>query len=364
MRIWLLLVSLAVLIGLVVIAAPNGEKVPGPSAVAVAHGYAPGPYSAADFSISDDAVVMILRVTAGRTDGSNHRSMRLYGDGRLEIEAGEESYSRHLDRPRMLEIFRHAVDHGLAEFNSDVVMEEIAAIPGPEGHETVSAALKLASYRRATPEAPRSVSARLYAPEAFPEVVQSQALIALVAVLDAEIASARREGSIEVAGADVVFTDATFQVSSDPAQLILKWGSGGLAGHQHMELYGDGRLELSTRTDRFRRELTFAEMTALVRIAVDHGLAEWDENAVLTKVREVERGLARRMSDGTTDSVTLNLASYERGSYQREELQRSISFYNAGMVLDEAPNVLELQGIDALAKFAEEQVRQARGLDP
>jgi hypothetical protein len=63
---------------------------------------------------------MVLRVKhAGRW-------LRLYGDGRLDIQAGEdESYTRRLDRSRMLEIFRAAVDHGLAEYDLQLLFLEI-----------------------------------------------------------------------------------------------------------------------------------------------------------------------------------------------------------------------------------------------
>ena len=112
------------------LASGNAEE-PSPSAVALDHGYPPGPYSEAVFEISDDAAVMVLRVQHA------DRSMRLYGDGRLEIRAGEdESYTRRLDRSRMLAIFRSAVDHGLAEYDVEVVLKEInpgdqPLFPGP-----------------------------------------------------------------------------------------------------------------------------------------------------------------------------------------------------------------------------------------
>ena len=90
--------GLAALAGFV-LASAVGRGGPSPSAVALAQGSPPGPYSDAEFSISDDAVERVLSVEhAGR-------SMRLFGDGRLEVQVGEdERYIRHLDRTRMLEI--------------------------------------------------------------------------------------------------------------------------------------------------------------------------------------------------------------------------------------------------------------------
>lgn len=348
---WTGLAGLAGLAGLV-LASGTGAK-PKPSALALAHGYPPGLYSDAEFSVSDDAAVMVLAVRhAGQ-------SMRLYGDGRLEIHAGEEAFTRRLDRPRVLAIFRNAVDHGLAEFDFDVVQAEISGATCPEGSGRITAHLNFTAYERVSQGKRAFVSkkASLCAPEIFPQVVQSQALIDLAALLEQELATARREGSVDLAP-ESSYRDATFQLSSDPGQLILRWThGGGLRGASYsMKLFGDGRLELADRTENKSRELTFAEMDSLVRLVVDHGLAEWDGDRVM---RSLSPGLAQRFTDGVQTSGEIHLDRYRRGAYQREPLSRHFTFRNVSMTLSESPDVIELQGLDALTKYAKTQL--ARG---
>ncbi len=209
--------ALAGLLGLASFVLATGSGVASePSAVALAHGYPPGPYSEAVFEISEDAAVMVLRVEhAGR-------SLRLYGDGRLEIQAGEdESYTRRLDRARMLEIFRAAVDHGLAEFSIDLLYLEIGQDAFRKACKTprVVVTLRFTAYDRHG--AGGGLERGGFCPDDWPQLGQSRALVELRAVLDAEIQAARRGGSIELTPPD--YKAATFTLSSDPEQLILSF---------------------------------------------------------------------------------------------------------------------------------------------
>ena len=125
----------------------SGDDGPKPSAVALAHGYPPGPYSEAEFSISDDAAVMVLSVQhAGR-------SMRLYGDGRLDLQRFDRrgavvaSHDRNLPFAEMTELVRLAVDHGFAEWDRDSL--DFLGIASRSSHPTVAfGELHLESYQR------------------------------------------------------------------------------------------------------------------------------------------------------------------------------------------------------------------------
>ena len=343
-------VGLAGLAGFVLASAGDG---PSPSAVALAQGSPPGPYSDAEFSISDDAAEMVLRVEhAGR-------SLRLFGDGRLEIQAGDdERYTRRLDRERMLKILRAAVDHGLAEFDVQLLFLEIGqdAFSKPCKTPRVVATLRFATYDRHG--AGGGIENAGICPDDYPQIVQSTALTELRAVLEQEIAKARRLGSVEVAPPD--YKQATFAVSSDPEQLVLSFRVW-IYGSAEMSLYGDGRLELQVSDHRgveqesYTRQLTFAEMTGLVRLAVDHGFAEWNPDSL-----DFE-GLTKRSSHPIIASGELHLDHYQRGEYAREDLVRHFKIGDVHSALKFSADVLQVKGYRALRQTLDGYLESARG---
>ena len=351
-------VLLSVVIGLALcivgLVLASGDERPSP--VALAHGHPPGPYSDAEFSISDDAVVMVLSVQHG------DRSMRLYGDGRLELRAGDgEIYTRRLGRPRMLDLFRSAVDRGLAEYDHAVVMQELAGARCPEGAERITASLRFTSYNRngASGGVER---AGICAPETFPQVVQSRALADLAKVLEEEIIAARREGSIEVQ--PVNFKDAMFTLSSDPDQLIFSFRRQyGFMYSRSMRLYGDGRLELrhiekgDVTREGFDRELSYPEMVALVRSAVDHGFAEWDADALGSIL-----GIRSVSADAGGAGGELHLESYRRGSYSRDNLSRSFRFGDVRTARERSADVLQVQGLVSVLQVLDDQFELAHAV--
>lgn len=338
--------------------ASGGDTGPSPSAVALAHGYPPGPYSEAVFEISDDAAVMVLRVDhAGR-------SMRLWGDGRLEIQAGDdERYSRRLDRSRLLEIFRAAVDHGLAEFGTDLLVLEIgadAAFRKPCETPRVEATLRFTAYDRhgaGANQGPRGIC-----PADYPQLVQSRALADLAAVLDGELEAAKREGSIEIPAAD--YKAATFTLSSDPAQLILSFRmSHGYSGMKSLSLYGDGRLELRitgrdgrdlVTRESFDRSLTYPDMVSLVRLAVDHGLAEWDSDSLRF------HGITARSTHTQGAAGELHLESYDREEYSRIKLARQFKFGDIRMAREFSADVLQVRGLESMIQALDSHFESAR----
>ncbi len=332
--------------------ASGGDAGPRPSAVAVANGYPPGPYSEATFEISDDAAVMVLRVDH---DG---RSMRLYGDGRLNIQTGDdERYSRRLDRSRMLEIFRTAVDHGLAEFGPDLLILEIgedAAFRKPCKTPRVEATLRFTAYDRHGAGANQST--RGICPADYPGIVQSQALADLAAVLEVELSAARREGSIEIPAAN--YESAKFTLSSDPTELIFSFGRlYGLSTTRSMRLYGDGRLELrnieqgNVTRESFDRILDYPDMVELVRIAVDHGFAEWDHDTLRWRSR----------TDAGGAGGEIHLETYQRGEYTRNNLTRKYQLPDVGLALERYPERIQVQGLKAILQALDDQFEAARG---
>ncbi|MEM7354139.1 MAG: hypothetical protein AAF657_25270 [Acidobacteriota bacterium] len=347
-RLPLILVGL-VLAGLVL--ATGGDR-PKPSAVALANGWPAGPYSEAEFEVSDDAVDMVLAIEhAGR-------ALKVWGDGRAEIQAGEgESYTRQLGRSRLLEIFGLAVDNGLAEFSLNLLVLEIgrdAAFRKPCKTPRVSVTLRFTAYDRRG--ATGGIEREGICPDDYPQIVQSRGFVELRAVLDYEIGEARREGSIEIPTPD--YKAATFTLSSDPAQLVLRFGFA-ITGSVEMSLYGDGRLVLTVKDhrgepERYDRQLTFLEASGLVRLAVEHGFAEWDPDSL-------SHLAGKRSSHPSVAYGELNLESYRRGEYGSENLTRSFRFGDARHSLKYFADVLQVEGLRAMRQALNDHLESAKG---
>ena len=196
-------------------------------------------------------------------------------------------------------------------------------------------------------------------PEHFPQVVQSRALKDLRAVLDEELAAARREGSIELPAA-VPYQDATFNLSSDPEQLILSFRiRHGFNGSRSMRLYGDGRLELRLTGkgvihESFDRSLSYPVMVELVRAAVDHGFAEWDRDGLHF------HGITARSTHAQRAVGELHLETYQRGDYARGSLTRLFEFGDVGMAREHSTEVLQVKGLEALIRELDYHFDSAR----
>lgn len=317
-----------------------------------------GPYSEAVFEVSDDAAVMVLRVDhAGR-------SIRLYGDGRLELRDGSESYTRRVTRSRLLALVRSSVDHGLAEMDPQVVILKTRTAEHPMGKpcttERVTATLRFTAYDR------HGVSGGVervgICPDDYPQIVQSRALAELRDVLEAELQAAKREGSIELPAPS--YRDATFQLSSDPEQLILSFKiHHGYNGLRSLSLYGDGRLELRVQGKKgrdlviwesFDRQLDYPEMAELVRQAVDHGFAEWDADSLHFQ------GVTAYSTHALWAFGEIHLESYQRGDYSRLSLVRPFKLGDVRLAREFSADVLQVQGLEAMVRSLDHHFESAR----
>ncbi len=363
MRYAVALLAVTSLALLVMAAGEDGAK---PSDIALSYGHQAGLYSDAQFTLSDDAAVMVLAVTHGE------RSMRLYGDGRLEIQVSEgESYTRRVDRPRMLALFRSAVDQGLAEYDPDVIIHEmqgkprdgrsLGGPPCPEGSQRITVTLRFLSYDRNGAYGGGANRAGFCAPEVYSHIPQARAFADLAAVLAQEVTTAQREGSVQIYSGPP-YSEASFILSSDPGQLVLSlWRPVTYEHSLTARLYGDGRLEMEHKERGrepviYERSLSFPEMVALIRIAVDHGFAEWDSEALRTVL-----GIGRAAKDAARAGGEIYLAKYQRGEYQRSDLGREFRFNDVGMAQQYSSHVTQVQGLLELRKALDEYFELARG---
>lgn len=106
-----------------------------------------------------------------------------------------------------------------------------------------------------------------------------------------------------------------FTITADPAVAVLQMTFiGSFDGERALySLYGDGRFRVERRTrsgdviKEAEAEYPFAEIERLVRVAVDHGLADASQSDLEPAFRQLEP-----TSDMGTASVQLRLASYSR----------------------------------------------------
>ncbi len=118
------------------------------------------PYAGAEFTVSSDpsAVVLFVQVLAP-AEPKEYRSLRLFGDGRLELSNSKAGASEPLRRERRLdEVARRdlvnvAVSHGLAEWDATRIESEKAiALNGRQlsisDGNVVTVWLTLETYRR------------------------------------------------------------------------------------------------------------------------------------------------------------------------------------------------------------------------
>ena len=126
-----------------------------------------------------------------------------------------------------------------------------------------------------------------------------------------------------VAAEEPDYTQAEFTYPSDPTRELLHVSSAGtmIKSTHSMTLTGDGTLTLRSnhegREEEYTSLLENREVEQLLRLAVDHGLAEWDETRVQAKQLDVTRGRgATTPTDASRAHVRLSIDDYGRGSYR------------------------------------------------
>lgn len=152
---------------------------------------------------------------------------------------------------------------------------------------------------------------------------------------------------------------ASFAVSNDPtvAVLSVEANAPSSGNSLSMTLFGDGELEFHRKRWRhpeekyWRLQLSSNEMDDLLHLAIDAGLAEWDESRIADSMRKATGGRVPRSVDGTTITVTLNLEEYRRGSAHTQNLQKTIRYANPDRTAEAFPEIKELAALAALHTY-------------
>lgn len=151
----------------------------------------------------------------------------------------------------------------------------------------------------------------------------------------------------------------TFAVSSDSATAVLSVeASAPSSGNSlSMTLFGDGQLEFHRKRWRqpeekyWRLQLSPSEMDELLHLAIDAGLAEWDDARIAASMKEATGGRVPRSVDGTTITVTLSLTEYRSGSVEVQNLQKTIRYANPDRAAEAFPTIEELEALNELHRY-------------
>ena len=157
------------------------------------------------------------------------------------------------------------------------------------------------------------------------------------------------------------FAEATFSISTSAEVVVLRLhdSAGMVPESSTIEVFGDGRVTQFTsslnpdaaKTRAIRR--TPAEIEALVRIAVEHGLLESSTEHLRsllgasssTGVLEIER-----FQDAGEMILEIAVESYERAGAQRGPLHKTLKYQAPGGLHHLHPEVSEFAGLAEISK--------------
>ena len=168
---------------------------------------------------------------------------------------------------------------------------------------------------------------------------------------------------------DIPYTDATFQISQDSTKVVLQVITSGsaLGRISTITLCGDGLIEFEKRErGRILEEYTAtanigsAGVHDLMRVAVSHGLPEWDSSTIMAWMRQ-KRPSTLKVTDGGQIYVALTLERYQRGVFEKTDHAVSFKANAYDKHAEFYPEIKQFQGIVKIADRLFEEWRIARG---
>lgn len=321
------------------------------------------------FTYDKEPFKVVLFVCSLRSDQMLN-SMTVYGNGRVELRTeGDQDLSEHyellLNHEETEALLRLAVNHGLAEYDSDRIREQQRSNRGPipqtDGPGVTTVLLSLASYENFPlhfQEVEKII--RLVTPELTSEPITGIPEIRGVAELRRRMIEmfARAKLKNVKPPVEANYGTSSFTFSSDPAEVVLSIASetGLRRRRTSMSIYGDGRTELRVAAGEQVREqyevsLDYSEVEALLRLAVNHGLVEYDStNIMARRFRRLQGRPYGGAADASQLKLSLSLESYTRGDYAQRNVEKSIRFYAAGLAARAFPEIKEIQGLAELQR--------------
>ena len=170
------------------------------------------------------------------------------------------------------------------------------------------------------------------------------------------------QGFAEPASRQERYTEATYSYSHDPTKAVLTIATRGQnLTTRSVVVFGDGRIEIShNRRGEWEGRLSQDELDRLIALAVRHGLAEWDGDTIRAwQLADFGRPFLGE-TDGMVARILLNIAQYQRGEYQAQNLQRAATVRSPAFVADTFPNIPQFTAIEELVTWMADQIEKAQ----
>ncbi|NJL29930.1 MAG: hypothetical protein HC897_19550 [Thermoanaerobaculia bacterium] len=307
-------------------------------------------------------------------------AMMVHGDGRVLLYSSREQQPPErlglmLDSKGVEGLLQLAIDHGLAEYDSDDLWEayfqKSAPAPPFDGPLPTTAILALESFTRSQGDVKNlekfirfdnveATAAR------YPTISPIQGLAKLRQQMHELIAQARAPGAKPPAEPD--FESARFTISRDPKDIVLSITStGGLRhGSTSIAVYGDGRVALAAGSSLAPENasllvLDHEEVEALISEAVHHGLLEYD--SVSIRARQLLRKRGRPYgapADAGRTTLVVRLESYSRSSHTSRGVEKEVTMEAPDLAAIGFPEIQEARCIAKLQAFMFNLLREKK----
>lgn len=322
----------------------------------------------AEYSIPTEPFRAVLHVTTTDSDGPV-RSVTLYGDGSLDLVDGAQGAFTHaIGRTELERLVEDAVGHGLMELNRMATqsMERMMAMEAWRGDPLdgvdVTLFLGVDDYRRDEHRGhrpgrgvhienlPRDMAD-------FPKLLELRGLAKALSWMDRVF-----EVAAPSSGDPDDFAAAKFTVPSDPDRVVLSLRQSSMSLRvRKLKLYGDGKLELvDEHLAEYVRYLDDTELQAVMSIAIQHGLVEYDE---LTMAARKWMRFQRRPPPPAADSgnvhVVVSINDYEHAGFEAKKAQSEFSLPDLYGDTRYFPEIPQFRGVAALLRWMHQQFTAA-----
>lgn len=168
---------------------------------------------------------------------------------------------------------------------------------------------------------------------------------------------------------DIPYSEATFQVSSDPTKVVLQVITSGsaLGIVSTITVYGDGLVEFEKKQrghvlDKYTAtaEIGIDGVQELMGVAVSRGLPEWDSSTILAWMRQ-ENPSTLKVVDGARFRVSLTLEEYQRGEYKKSDHAVTFTANAPNRHAEFYPEIQQFQGVVELHQLLTDKWQEARG---
>lgn len=156
------------------------------------------------------------------------------------------------------------------------------------------------------------------------------------------------------------FSSASFEYSASSEEPVLQVTLIATYGPRERpvtEVYGDGTFVFktvvgTTVVKEQQGQISPDQIQKVLRLAVDHGLAEWDLTRVHAQQIEKNNGkLYPIPADSSKTRVEIRLQDYERGTVRKSPLRVDFEFHGADQAHRRFPPILEIEGIIAIQQY-------------